>query len=503
MLNSVMPIRPLLPPTMMIMMMALACSWRAAEAGEMFVDQALDRNCGDYAPETRACGTGALRAFAELPAALAALSPGDTLYLREGVYGSLNVPVSGTPAAPIEIRGMRGESVTISAPEVALRLIDRANVVIADMAVSDVEGFGRLENATAISIENIDFHKAAASGTTGALKLVRSSLNRVVDSSFDDGSDLLLLQDDSNHNLLAGNRFGSASHSLISIRCSSENVIRGNVFNNPDQKAMEIYDCEGVSDAPVRLDDTRRNVVEWNRFEGTAAAGQDHYFNAIQHGGQEAIVRFNVFTGNLGGGVNYQYYSDESLVVRGNRLYNNTFVGNRCHAIIGQRGSSRSFSDNRVVNNLLYGNVDCRGANDQVSLRDDRQVIWLENAEPKSRPAFVDANNGDFRLLPESSEIDAGVFVARAAADGEGTRLRVDDAGWFHDGFGIPGERGDRVQIEGQSVAFEVTDVDYDAATLVLAAPAKWRRGDGVHLVFSGRAPDMGAFEHGLEGWRP
>jgi hypothetical protein len=473
----------------------LIASQQAALAAEMFVDQSLESDCASYIPESRTCADGTARAFAGLADALKQLNAGDVLYLREGTYGSLSVPVSGTPAEPIEIRGMQNESVVIRAPDVAIRVIGQSNIIIADLAVAQVQGFGRLENATEITIENIEFRQASASGTTGALKLVRSSLNRIRGNSFADGSDLVLLQDDSNNNLLTGNKFGRASHSLISIRCSSENIIRNNVFDNPKQKAMEIYDCIGVSDAPVRLDDTRRNVIEWNVFKGTAAARQPHKFNAIQHGGQETIVRFNVFTGNLGGGVNYQFYAEESLFVYGNRLYNNTFVNNRCYGIAGHRGSSRTFYDNRVVNNLLYLNYDCRGSKNQVSLRDDRQVIYLDNIEVDADPGFVDTAGANFHLRAESSGVDSGEFVTRAKTRGHGTDLPVDDARWFHDGFGIPGQAGDEIQIQGTQRTAKVIDIDYESSTLILDSSLTWERGDGVHIAYTGEAPDSGAYE--------
>jgi hypothetical protein len=467
-------------------------------AAEMFVDQTIAGKCADYSAQSRACGGGDRTAFATLPEALASLRPGDTLLLRAGEYGQIKPEVSGTPTDPIEIRGAAGEQVTVTTEgEVALWLIDRSDIRIADIDVIDVEGFGRLQNSTGIVIDNVRFSKAVASGTTGSLKFVRSTLNRVMNSSFDDGSDLLLLQDDSDRNVLTGNSFGSASHSTISIRCSSQNVIRDNDFDNPDQKAMELFDCEGVSDAPVRTDDARRNLIERNRFSGTAPAGQSHYFNAIQHGGQENIVRHNVFVRNLGGGVNYQFYGEESLFVYGNRLYNNTFYENRCYAIIGQRGSSRRFFDNRVTNNLLYRNSDCHGRGGrQVSIENGKQVILLENAEPKDDPGFADASAGNFNLRPESSQIDAGSFVAKASQSGTGTELAVDDAKWFYDGFRIDGEAGDHIRIEGQSAAVPVTAIDYESNTLTLASSASWRRGDGVHPAFAGDAPDMGAFEH-------
>jgi hypothetical protein len=469
-----------------------------AVAADLYVDQAIAADCADYSPTTRACGQGEAEGYATLGSAMGSLRPGDTLNLRSGEYGQLNPAVSGTPESPIEIRSAAEEAVTITTDgEVALWLVDRSYIRIAGIAVSEVEGFGRLENSTGIVIDNVRFGKSLAGGTTGSLKLVRSSENRILNSTFDSGSDLLLLQDDSDRNVLSGNRFGRAAHSQISIRCSSHNVIRNNYFENPDQKAMELFDCEGVSDAPVRLDDARRNVVEFNLFNGTARAGRNHRYNAIQHGGQQNIVRYNVFSNNLGGGVNYQFYRMESLFVYGNRLYNNTFYNNRCHAIIGQSGSSNRFKDNRVVNNLLYQNLDCGGSDEQTSIENGRQVILLRNAEVNADPGFINASSGDLALQAGSNQVDAGSFVAKAVTSGSGNTLPVDDASWFHDGLGIPGETGDLIQIEGQSTPSEIVGIDYSTNTLTLVAEATWRRGDGIHLAFSGRAPDMGAFEHG------
>ncbi len=464
---------------------------------ELYVDPALPEPCGSYDPAMRRCTVGEQQAFPSLDAALARLAPGDVLWLRGGTYGQLAPPVSGTPAQPIVIRGAPGETVTVTSPEVGLWLVDRSHLRIADLAVSGVQGFGRLENSTGIVIDNLRFEGARASGTTGALKLVRSAGNRIVNSSFEDGSDLLLLQDKSDRNVIAGNRFHGASHSLLSIRCSSYNVLRKNRFANPEQKAAEIYDCEGVSDAPVRLDDSRRNLLEHNHFAGTAAAGSNYRYNAIQHGGQDTIVRYNLFTGNLGGGVNYQYYPEESLFVHGNRLYNNTFYANHCYAVIGQSGSSRRFYDNRVLNNAFFRNADCRGRiGRQTDIEDGRQVILLENGEFEEDPGFRDAAAGDFRPRAGSRLVDTGAFAAHARSDGEGVELIVDDANWFYDGFGIPGESGDLIAIEGQPSPVSIVHVDYASGTLTLGRPASWRRGAGVHPAWQGAAPDLGSFEH-------
>lgn len=466
-------------------------------AATLYVDQNIANDCSNYDPASRSCGNGSSQAYSSAGAGLAGAGAGDTLILRAGTYGQLNIQQSGTQSQPITIQGAGGESVVITSGAVGLNIINQTNIVFRDLVVNNVEGFGRIENSSGISFESIAFSSAQASGTTGSLKFVRSTYNRVINSTFDDGSDLLILQDASNFNVIQGNSFGRAAHSLISIRCASQNVLRSNEFDNPDQKAMEIYDCEGVSDAPVRLDDAKRNVLELNRFLGTAASGASNNFNAIQHGAQQTIVRRNVFADNLGGGVNYQYYSDESLYVNQNRLYNNTFYNNRCFAIIGQSGPANRFFDNRVVNNLLFQNSSCSGGGGQVSIADSGSVILSNNSQVNSDPGFANANARDLTLTSGSSQIDAGAFVARAASSGSGTSLVVDDASWFYDGFGIVGESGDEIQLEGQGTSATILAINYATNTITLSTSLTWNNGDGVHLKYAGNAPDVGAFEFG------
>ena len=473
-------------------------------ADTMYVDPGIGSDCQDYDPGSMACGSGSSMAFSTLDNGLDAARAGDILFLRAGRYGQLDIRHSGLSNNPVTISGFESEDVTIETPgTVGINVIDKSDVRIRNVTVDNVQGFGRIENSTSIVIDNVAFRNALASGTTGALKFVRSTRNQLLNSSFENGSDLLILQDDSNENVIQASTFGRASHSLISIRCSSRNVIRANEFNNPDQKAVELYDCEGVSDAPFRLDDAKRNVLEKNRFYGTAPSGQNHRYNAIQHGGQQTIVRFNVFVDNLGGGSNYQHYSDESLYVYENRLYHNTFFNNRCHAIIGDETTSSSFYDNRVVNNLLYQNTDCSGGSEQTDIRNPDRTILINNSIVNSDPGFMSIASKNFQLSPTSGQIDAGVFLAQAASSGSGTSLAVDEASWFYDGFEIPNEAGDIIRIEGQSEFARIVSIDYGANVLTLDKALNWSEGDGVHPSFEGAAPDVGAFESGVSQRQP
>lgn len=434
---------------------------------------------------------------------LASAEPGDEVVLRAGTYGQLNVPRSGIVGKPITIRAYPGEIPVISglASSVALWLEGRSYIVIDGLGVKSCMGFGHVYSCDHIVIQNCTFDTSTGTGTSSGLKFDESRYCKVMNSTFiSGGGDTLLLQDNSNFNLIQGNSFQDAGHSLISIRCSSSNVIRGNTLSNTKQKALEIFDCEAVSDAPFRLDDTKRNVIEGNSFVYTRADTDDHSYNGIQHCGQNTIVRGNVFRSCLGGGVNYQRYSDEALNTYANRMYNNTFYNNRCHGIIGDYSYvAGDYYDNQVKNNLLYKNVNCTGGGDQIRIEDSRSVILANNALATQDPKFVNEAENDLRLSATSPHINKGIFVTKTVSAGSGASLQVQDASYFYDGYGIAGELGDLIQLEGQTARARITAIDYATNTLTLDRPLTWNAAQGVHLAYSGSAPDMGAYEYGLE----
>jgi hypothetical protein len=468
-----------------------------AYAKTLYVDSSLSSNCTtSYSVDSRSCSGGTSSAYATLSSALDSVSAGDEVILRAGSYEQIAPSISGTAGQPITIKSYTGETASISGLNtIALSIIGKSYIIIDGLTVNNVVGFGRLEDSNNITIRNSYFNSATSTGTTGALKLVRSTNNNILNNTFQNGSDNMVIQDASNNNRIIGNQFHIGSHSLLSIRCSDKNIIRGNKFGNPDQKAVEIYDCEGVSDAPVRLDSTKHNLFENNLFHDTLGYYADHKYNAMQHGGQHTIVRKNVFRNCEGGGVNYQYYSDESLYVYGNRLYNNTFYANSCHGIIGNSGSSSQYYDNRVANNLLYKNVNCDGDNTQVNIDDSSVVILSGNALATSDPQFEDESSYDLSLTENSPHIDTGIFVASATSSGSGSTMTVDDASYFYDGFGIDGEVGDLIQLESSTTTARIISINYDTNTIQLDKSVSWTSGQGIALAYTGDAPDVGAFE--------
>jgi Right handed beta helix region len=471
-----------------------------AKSGKvLYVDQQIaDASCTTYSVAARSCAGGAESAFKSLADAALAVAPGETVLIRGGVFTTQLVPAtSGARAALISFKAYPKETVTltgIEAPAVLIR--GRSYLVIEGLTVTDVVGWGRIEDSHNVTVRKNRFLKATARGTTGGLKLVRSRHIRIADNLFETGNDSVVIQD-SHRNIVEGNTFTWARHSLLSVRCSSFNVIRSNRFHNERQKAAEIYDCEAVSDAPFKLDATRRNLVERNTFAYTRGSSETYRYNGIQYAGQQGIVRRNVFHDNLGGALNLAVYAHEALHNYGHRIYHNTFYGNRCFGIVGAAGLGRALSS-LATNNLLYKNADCEGLGaEQFVIGDPKALVFRDNAVLRAGPGpgFVDEGVRDLRLRPDSPLVDVGVVLTKTVGAGTGTTMRVEDVWSFYDGYGIEGEQGDVIQLAGTGTRATVVGIDYPNSTLMLDRALSWPDGQGVSLAFEGAAPDAGAFE--------
>jgi parallel beta helix pectate lyase-like protein len=456
--------------------------------------------CPNYSVAGRACSNGRETAYKSLASAAARAESGTTVLIREGTYRESLAPArSGSSERPIVFRNYEGETATITGVDApAIQIIGKQWIVVDGLTVTDTTGWARLQDASHNVVQHMTFLRAQAEGTTGGLKIVRSTFNRIIENSLEDGNDNLLLQDSSNGNVIFKNVLRTARHTLLVIKCSSFNVVRENLLVNASQKGMEIFDCEGGSDAPTIYDTTRRNVVERNIFAISRGSSRVYMYNAIQHGGQYTIVRRNAFLNDLGGGVNYQQYPEESLYVYGNRLYHNTFYGNRCFALVGNTGDPSKYYDNRAVNNLFYKNRDCEGRGDQISIAASSSVIAESNAVETKDPGFVDEAKPDLRLKADSPMIDRAGALTTTSRAGQGNELPVRDVMWFYDGYTIPGELGDEIQLLGTTDTARVVSINYKANLLVLDRALSWRVGQGVALKFAGLAPDYGADEAGL-----
>ncbi|MGQ9731959.1 MAG: hypothetical protein ACUVX8_11900, partial [Candidatus Zipacnadales bacterium] len=114
-------------------------------------------------------------------------------------------------------------------------------------------------------------------------------------------------------------------------------------------------------------------------------------------------------------------------------------------------------------------------------------------------PLFCDLQADDYRLRKGSPCLNAGEPLTRVMATGSGREMLVDDARAFYDGWGIPGERGDLIFIGSAKTRAVVVKADIERNTLTLDREVAWQEGEGVFLPYTGKAPDLGAYERDAE----
>jgi len=196
------------------------------------------------------------------------------------------------------------------------------------------------------------------------------------------------------------------------------------------------------------------------------------------------VFHSNLFAGNDPGGDGLSLYLGTNIATD-NRFKHNLFFGDKPGTRTIRYGDWQS--RDRWPGKLMTP--------DEANAAFPEQFVGNSNADPR----FVNAEKDDYRLTGGSPAIDAGRPLAAAREAGSGRTLPVDDARWFYDGFGIPGETGDLLFIGEKRLQARVVNADIQDNVLTLDRDLTWEKGDSVTLPYSGKAPDAGAYEFGAE----
>ncbi len=462
------------------------------------------------------------------------LEPGDTAVFLPGEYsGTISPHRNGNADAPITYRSSEPWAARLVAEDVSL-LIDlneHEHVVIEGFELDGLHSGGWL---AVIDCEHITIRGNSMRDARPSHHIARSSQIRLIDNVFDKGTTR-----------------GDTFH----VRECSQVLVEGNSHTRVGHNPFRIVKCVGVV---VRANVFR---CEWGRNYSFMSSGQLLIENNIITRARDAawsadpiaknlyedsIFRHNLVFGNLGQPLNTSSYiwrgiapTDEwyrsPFVTVNSRFYHNTITDNL--GIAWSLGGV-NISSNVFQNNIFYRN-DYAGAGTQVrhlanTSGDNRFVTNLmrgaepgqpvvrygdnwwtaEEANENTRtvggfwsefhenidadPAFVDAENRDYRLSAASEAIDAGTPLALAMGEGTGSELPVTDGRWFYDGFGIEGEEGDHIAIgSGDNIA-QIERVElryYQPAILHLDREVTWEDGWPVSLPWTGEAPDLGAIQ--------
>lgn len=488
------------------------------------------------------------------------LSAGDTVCIRAGNYAEPIRPSnSGNSTAYITFRNYENEEVVINGSSIspAIELSDKSYIIVDGFKVTNVRRYIRAVNAKYTIVKNCHFESPASGASyTVILYSEGADFNSFINNYASGGDDLINLRQNSSHNLIAGNEMYSANHAIFAIRTGSYNIIRDNYFHNDSNKIGEIYNyCDELGYDTIP---TEHNLIDRNIFAKTTGDGDNSPEAGIQFAGQNCIVRRNVFYDNLGGisfalypGTNCINYPDppyEAGKNYENRIYNNVFYSNFHGGIFTNEWDEAEFYDNVIKNNIFKSN-DLQPETDEISFwntMEDEPIQFMfgrveftfENNDvltPSSKeewaivagdrsallnpanrtvgqweadypdmfkenvqlaPEFADTGNNDFHLTSGSEVIDKGAFLTYTISQGNGTTIQVEDARYFCDGFDIRGEKGDVIQLAGQTDTARIIDVNFNNNVLTIDNSLTWSANQGIGLAYHGSAPDIGAYEY-------
>lgn len=490
------------------------------------------------------------RPWKTLEKANAALEPGDTVILTGGEYEGVVEPArSGREGGAITYRSEPSRAAVVLGGRsrddhwTCVRLVEREHVVIEGMKLLPRRGgWMKLDRANHCLIR--DCHMENATGVYSPIDCHDCHYNRYADLICVRSKNIgqyghvhgdMWNNFGSSHNVFERIHISRAGHRPFGLwHDSPYNVVRECIF---DCRWGRNFECFST---PRLL---MERCVITNGFEGSGSADGRAKLFVI-----DSIFRHNVIHRNYYGPLvinSYKYEREEAWGMKRSRLYHNTWYRNHEYGFemidFGEKPDPHRVSGNVFQNNvfaandpggdglalLLYSNI----ADDNLfrdnllfgSKPNEKTVRYdwafpgvskwgglrmtAEEANRKkpaqfsgnidADPRFLDPENDDFRLQAASPCVDAGKPLAAALESGQGRKISVDDARPFFDGFGIPGESGDLVFIGPRKRQAIVAKADITAGVLLLDREVSWQAGDGVSLPYSGKGPDLGAYEHG------
>jgi len=484
-------------------------------------------------------GTSAEKAFKTIGTAAGLAQAGDTVNIAPGKYVErVKIARSGTPDAPITLRGYGKGEIVWTTPEpdpkrfqdqYALTIEGQQHIVVEGLTFRDCRAWIVLWESSHCTVRNCTFDGVRI---YNALRINSGSFNRILDCRFVrslemtgfreesnwipvPGCDYIEIFRDSHNNLVQGCEFGKITHTAVSVSavepekfCPSRNIVRGNVFRDPFWKCLWFHAG-------------KNNLFENNLCLGSAA-------NFIQLEGGASIIRRNRFlhyrdsTGGkpeieLRGVIRIQYNEAQHNRIYANLFYDNerTLTNNSYrwnvtdnifkNNIFFQNGQTifLGFPDYTTKNrNMFLSNVLLQKASGEKIIRLDKDTYTLAEAQEKLRDLYrgnlevdplLDLKDKDVVGLKAGSPcIDTGAALTTTPSDGQGTEVGVEDPLYFCDGWGLI--EGDRVAV-GANPPARLLKVDYDKRILRLDREISWKKGDPVNLPYEGRGPDIGPYE--------
>lgn len=482
------------------------------------------------------------------------LSAGDTVYIKAGTYNNeaINPVNSGTSdSARITYKNYKNDIVTIGnavSTSTGLNLSGKSYVTVQGINFTGQNRFLYITNGAKHNIvaycnfDNARLTNGAVATWAGSAVNYSSQYNWIHHCRFSkygyfDSNDHSVVmdigleedsQDQTRYNLIENNSFFHGGHHVVGVY-GKYNVFRNNYFHNEpwsmgtsssDRGAVlygnRVLNFSGYSS------NGGRNLFEGNRVAYSSDPSDNNGSNGIALNSSDNIIRYNTFVNNISAAVGLSLTSSYLQSIVGNKVYSNTFFNNghnpydpndAMSSAVGLAIYSGSYviRNNTFKNNLFSEHRIVVGeyninTSDRKGLISQQTFLNNWDGDTQGDPQFVSADTRtndpmnpavpDLRLKSTSPCRDKGAYLAKiTSATGSGTVISVDDAGYFFDGWGIPGVSGDTIQIFGTSTKANIVRVDYVSNAITLDRAVSWTQGQGISLPYSGSAPDAGAYE--------
>ncbi|HFE66406.1 MAG TPA: hypothetical protein ENJ93_04000 [Chloroflexi bacterium] len=482
----------------------------------------------------RAAGPGVLR-------------PGDTVYIRGGIYDEYIKPeTSGAPGSFITYRNYPGETPVITGSSYRywrLHILDQSYLRFQGLTFQDYTG-GAIQirtihkDITGVEIVGNTFRNQSPEPGSSSKTITVTpytsgyTLYRIViqDNQFFnmDTYKAPVVQFDGEvvNSMIAGNTLSGSSNIAIGLagrpsKGQPRNIlVKGNDVSghgSPGRHAAGIY-LDGVGENVV----VEENVVH----DGMQGIKVDLEPEAAALTSRWVIVRRNVLYNNtqinlkLGAGetCNRSGSLRESVAVH-NTVYSdiNNIANASFNCSVNMRWKNNIFVHYGPTDGLQYRLLD-ENVNTSTWILDNNLFLnqsgegdhykWLgqrydtlsrfqsvSSQDVSSRegaPLFTDAANFDFTLTAASAARDSGGALTVTTAAGSGTDVPVAAAWYFSDGLGW--QPGDMVQI-GNNGPVRVVAVAASDRQITVSRPISWSERDPVSYAYADNAPDAGAFE--------
>ena len=379
---------------------------------------------------------GGTQEYSDLPAAVAAVQPGQTVLVYDGMYTGFQITRSGNSTAPIAIRAAGTGAV------IASRGPTGDGVRLENVSYVTIEGLV-IQGGTAVS-QPISQRCIAARGATATNPMRGNVLrgNTCTDAALECfylsqfGSGIV----ENNVIMGCGRAGGTRNHGIYLANAGADNTtIRGNTITTTTTAGAESNGIHVNGDRSIGGDGIISGLtIEGNTIYGSTQSGLN------MDGVQNSTVRNNLIYGNARHAVR-AYRIDGAAGPQGLVVVNNTLIADTSGWAVklSEDGGGHTFLNNILLGaagSLCVANTnlaaDRNAVNDRFSADNEASTIALaawrtqtgqdaNSVLATAATLFVDDDANDFRLATGSPAKDAGVGnfngVSAPASDLAGT----------------------------------------------------------------------------------